>query len=443
MSFPLIFFAGDPLEQAAMRASGFSFDSPGRSVGGHQSLSNVARGLRVAVRHKLPFSSTLKRMSAIVEVERIPSVDASSAMGIVRLGAVKSLFVFTKGAPEVLEQFLATVPPHYKATYRHHMSKGRRVLTMACKKLPMSNDMQALRGRHRSDIECQLDFAGFLVFDCDLKVDSKSVIRELRASNHRVVMITGDSAFTAADVARKLGMLVTNATKSTDATLILRVRGSLQDTTNLLNSLVWCRLADFGIGEKNNRDVQFTNTTSSLLNLSREFSLCVAGPELVAVEQELNGPEYAAFLQSLCPHVSIFARVSPAQKEAIVLALNDSGLFTLMCGDGTNDVGALKAAHVGISIVNNPEFERRVESARDPDGAAEYSGKKPKGASAKDRMSRALKELQEQEADPTIVKLGDASIASPFTARRTSIDSVLTVIRQGRCTLVTTIQVCL
>ena len=55
-------------------------------------------------------------------------------------------------------------------------------------------------------------------------------------------------------------------------------------------------------------------------------------------------------------------------------ALNDAGLYTLMCGDGTNDVGALKAAHVGISIVNDPEFEKKIEAV----GETSSSGGKGK-----------------------------------------------------------------
>jgi len=68
-------------------------------------------------------------------------------------------------------------------------------------------------------------------------------------------------------------------------------------------------------------------------------------------------------LCELAPLLRVFARVSPAQKEALLLALNRAGLVTLMCGDGTNDVGALRAAHVGVSIVNDPDLEGRIEAS--------------------------------------------------------------------------------
>ena len=409
---------GDPLEKATVEASGFSFVKESRAAGPADSatLLNPALQTRVRVLRRFPFNSTLKRMSVAVE----------STVS----GSPPSTFIYTKGAPEVLAEHLQIVPAAYKATYLHHMNKGKRVLTIAFRALP---DAARIAAASRKDVEAGLTFAGFLIFDCDLKPDSKSVIRDLKNANSRVVMITGDSAYTAADVGKKLGML-----RAEQPVLILQP-AEAEDKGAVA---VWRSV------DESSAPLDFD--PRQVQSLSETNNLCVAGAALGALmkahssapEPAAAARECSAFMQSLCPYIGVFARVSPAQKEAILLALNDTGVFTLMCGDGTNDVGALKAAHVGVSIVNNPELESRIDGAADPSSKPLGKGeKKPKGQSSRDRMARAVMEYNEQEKDPTIVKLGDASIASPFTARRTSIDCVLTVMRQGRCTLVTSIQV--
>jgi manganese-transporting P-type ATPase len=65
---------------------------------------------------------------------------------------------------------------------------------------------------------------------------------------------------------------------------------------------------------------------------------------------------------------------------------------------------------------------------------------------AADRQREKLKKMFEEmneEGDgraAPIVKLGDASMASPFTAKHASVGPTLDIIRQGRSTLVTTLQ---
>ena len=47
---------------------------------------------------------------------------------------------------------------------------------------------------------------------------------------------------------------------------------------------------------------------------------------------------------------TIFARMSPDQKAELIEEYQAIDYITAMCGDGANDCGALKAAHVGISL---------------------------------------------------------------------------------------------
>lgn len=64
-----------------------------------------------------------------------------------------------------------------------------------------------------------------------------------------------------------------------------------------------------------------------------------------------NDPHYAEAFKKLLQRCLIYARMHPDEKALMIhhLKVNQKKV-TGMCGDGANDVGALKTANMGISL---------------------------------------------------------------------------------------------
>lgn len=80
-------------------------------------------------------------------------------------------------------------------------------------------------------------------------------------------------------------------------------------------------------------------------SLFDEYDICITG---AAMKQYESRPGWLDLVQNTW----VYARVSPAQKEFILTTLKTLGYVTLMAGDGTNDVGALKQAHIGVALLD-------------------------------------------------------------------------------------------
>jgi manganese-transporting P-type ATPase len=271
-------------------------------------LRCAERGISAKVSHRYQFSSALKRMAVVSNVswKNKPS----------------RWVVFCKGAPEILQKFLAIVPEDYESTFLHHMKSGRRVIALTYRILEGST-AAAPPLLNRSAVEADLLFLGFLVFNSALKPATKSIIRALRATSIPILIVTGDNVYTAVDVAQKVSLI------STDTPLLV-----LEESPTAVH---WrtVRLTEAG-------DATYLPfLVGSVAELGLSHTICVTGEALAQLELSCAPqPEaYLELLRRLCPHTKIFSRVNPAQKELITRALNLEGHHTLFCGDGTNDCG--------------------------------------------------------------------------------------------------------
>lgn len=386
---------GDPLEKATLTAIDWNL-TKGDSV-----VPKRGKFKPLRIYHRFHFSSSLKRMSVLAG-HLVPFSNETCYIGTV------------KGAPEVVMKMLKTVPENYEETYLEYSRRGARVLALGYKSFG-ALDNATVRELKRADVEKDLEFAGFIIISCPLKPDSKYAIKEIIQASHKVMMITGDNPLTACHVAKEL--------RFTKRTIVVLTRDDTDD------SWYW---------ESINREVRIPLVENrTVKELYKEHDFCITGEGLQYLDSEKH-----SYLLKLMPYVTVFARFAPKQKEVVITTLKQLGFHTLMCGDGTNDVGALKHANVGVSLLSHPPTKsekRHLRAVTTPDGEVEKKKDTAKDerkaltpreraimkhrdnlSSTQERLQKVLKEMDDEQVQ--VVKLGDASIAAPFTSRSSSIN---------------------
>ncbi|KAF8408659.1 hypothetical protein HHK36_004722 [Tetracentron sinense] len=165
---------------------------------------------------------------------------------------------------------------------------------------------------------------------------------------------------------------------------------------------------------------KYTRQGSRVLALACKALPYMTVSEARSLDRDLveSGLTFAGFAVFNCPiradsasvlselkgssHDLVFARVAPEQKKLIMTTFKTVGRMALMCGDGTNDVGALKQAHVGVALLIS------VPPAQPGDSSPQTSKAKPKKPKAG---------LESPSSGKTPVLNGDGSTRSRAVAR--------------------------
>lgn len=383
----------------------------------------------IGIVREFSFTSSLQRMSVIT-----------------RKISDKNFNVYCKGSPEMIATLCRpeTIPTDFNEKLNFYAQQGYRIIALAYKSLERKMTYPKIQRISRDKVEAELEFLGFVILENRLKPDSEKVIKILNDANIRTIMVTGDNILTAVSVAKDCDMIEENQSiiivnsrwlNDDEAEIFYTLEGHSTSATatnnNLMTpptpgslSMVRAVNETDGAGDGKYKLINNSNSVSSMETVVTNTHSIIhrdaekgdkffenvkktkaffdsdddSNPYRLAPELPSNRYRFAmdgktwAIVRDYYPDLlpkfvtrgTIFARMSPDQKQQLITELQDLGYYVAMCGDGANDCGALKVAHTGISLSD-----------------------------------------------------AESSVASPFTSRDRTIDCVPAIIQEGRAALVT------
>ncbi|KAH9514185.1 hypothetical protein Btru_030489 [Bulinus truncatus] len=364
---------GDPLDLIMFNATNWQLEEPGAdetrfdmmtptivrpkvsAAAKRLSSDDALSGGDIGIVRQFPFSSSLQRMSVITR----------------RLGA-KNFDLYVKGSPEMVTSLSKqdTIPFDFQQVLQSYTQHGYRVIALAWKQLPAKLNYVKVHRINREQVEHDLTFLGLLIMENRLKPQSAPVINELNEADIRTIMVTGDNMLTALSVARECQMV-----DRTDRIILVQAYPPVTGQSEVT--------LDFVYADDSNAKVEevfaMQDQRIEIDEDNQRFHFALTGKTWAVIRQHC--PD---ILNKIVVKGTVYARMGPDQKGQLVEVLQNIGYYVGMCGDGANDCGALKTAHMGISL---------------------------------------------SEAE--------ASVASPFTSKTPTIECVPNVIKEGRAALVT------
>ena len=353
------------------------------------SISNSKIELKII--HRFDFSSKLQRMSVICKDKN------------------EYYKIFTKGSPEKIIKFCnkKTIPENFERILNNFARKGFRIIAFAYKF--MNFNESEIDNLILEEIEKNFIFLGLMIIENKLKKNTKKTIEILNQAQMKMIIATGDNNLTAISVANEINLINNENLFSVEIEnenlFIKKINFSknsnennLNSNENLLNNSI-LNSNDFDFNQNDENSISFTqrNKKTSQIHIhSNIFSLKLNSNIILSISGEnfeklskikTKSTIFSKTFKIILNHCLIFSRMNPDQKKLLIENLREEKFNVLMCGDGANDCSALRSADVGVSL------------------SAE-----------------------------------EASIAAHFTSKIKDISCLIDLIKEGKCSLVTSIQ---
>jgi len=351
-------FVGDPLDASALSYSGWNYSPQDKSATPPEKPVKKEYPAKIWQIKSFPFNSDKKMSSAVVLIKKQD--------GKYRLWAV------VKGSSDVMRrQFFQNDDPdqqlrHWyedkiktlgKSGYRSialgtvdiTYSKIAKMLFPAG--LPDDHDTQdnalqgyikiargyAVRLIHRDDIEqtSSLCLNGFACFEAPMRAGTRRVIQELKNANFNVCVLTGDEITTSLALAAKAGVTFGN----NPYFLKVSPSGSM---------LEW---------EINGMKMPFTLDAALKIHQAIERNdgvVVFSGDAVSLLLSDDKNDEISQYVRSvILPEAQVVAGSSPHQKYLFLRWLqNECRRRVLMCGDGVNDIAAMRESFVSVAMLS-------------------------------------------------------------------------------------------